>query len=114
MSPQDIAEGMTISHCEARMTESRKAGTRLDTRSTGRSVDWSDAIEDQSTEEAVLQISGVGHWFLEGWIGDHAVDFLVDSGSAVTAFVMQILPDSTERGSAGGSATTHGQKAARC
>ena len=33
----------------------------------------------------MLQISGVGHWFLEGWIGDHAVDFLVDSGSAVTA-----------------------------
>ena len=28
------------------------------------------------------QISGAGHWFLERWIG---VDFLVDSGSAVTA-----------------------------
>ena len=36
-------------------------------------------------EEAILQIAGAGHWFLEGWIGDHAVDFLVDSGSAVTA-----------------------------
>ena len=36
-------------------------------------------------DEAVLQISGAGHWFLEGWIGDHSVDFLVDSGSAVTA-----------------------------
>ena len=33
----------------------------------------------------MLQISGAGHWFLEGWIGDHVVDFLVDSGSAVTA-----------------------------
>ena len=32
-----------------------------------------------------MQISGAGHWFLEGWIGDYAVDFLVDSGSAVTA-----------------------------
>ena len=32
-----------------------------------------------------MQISGTGRWFLEGWIGDHAVDFLVDSGSAVTA-----------------------------
>ena len=32
-----------------------------------------------------MQISGKGHWFLEGWIGNHAVDFLVDSGSAVTA-----------------------------
>ena len=36
-------------------------------------------------KKAVMQISGAGHWFLEGWIGDHAVDFLVDSGSAVTA-----------------------------
>ena len=26
-----------------------------------------------------------GHWFLEGWIGDHSVEFLVDSGSSVTA-----------------------------
>ena len=32
-----------------------------------------------------MQISEVRHWFLEGWIGDRAVDFLVDSGSAVTA-----------------------------
>ena len=32
-----------------------------------------------------MHISGAGHWFLEGWIGDHSVDFLVDSGSAVTA-----------------------------
>ena len=36
-------------------------------------------------DEAVLHISGVGHWFLEGWLGDHSVDFLVDLGSAVTA-----------------------------
>ena len=35
-------------------------------------------------DEAVLQISGEGHWFMEGWIGNHLVDFLVDSGSAVT------------------------------
>ena len=32
-----------------------------------------------------MQISGAGHWYLEGWISDHAVDFLVDSGSAMTA-----------------------------
>ena len=53
--------------------------TQPETRSAGRSVDWSDTIKDQPTEEAILQISGAGHWFLEGWIGDHAVDFLVDS-----------------------------------
>ena len=32
----------------------------------------------RSMDESVLQISEAGHWFLEGWIGDH---FLVDSGS---------------------------------
>ena len=32
-----------------------------------------------------MQISGTGHWFLEGWISDHSVEFLVDSGSSVTA-----------------------------
>ena len=32
-----------------------------------------------------MQISGTGHSFLEGWIGDHSVEFLVDSGSSVTA-----------------------------
>ena len=59
--------------------------TTGDTGPAGRSVDWSDTTDDQVTEEAVLQISGAGHWFLEGWIGDHSVDLLVDSGSAVTA-----------------------------
>ena len=37
------------------------------------------------SDDPVLQISGAGHWFLEGWIGDHSVEFLVDSGSSVTA-----------------------------
>ena len=32
-----------------------------------------------------MQISGTGHWFLEGWIGDHSVEFLVDSGYSLTA-----------------------------
>ena len=50
-----------------------------------KSVDWSESVDDQQTEENIMQISGTGHWFLQGWIGDHAVDFLVDSGSAVTA-----------------------------
>ena len=36
-------------------------------------------------EDPVMHISGTGHWFLEGWIGDHSIEFLVDSGSSVTA-----------------------------
>ena len=52
---------------------------------SGLSVEWADSVDTRSMDESVLQISGAGHWFLEGWIGDHSVDFLVDLGSAVTA-----------------------------
>ena len=59
--------------------------SRTVTRPVGRSVDWSIAVDNRLADEDVMEISGAGHWLLEGWIGDHAVDFLVDSGSAVTA-----------------------------
>ena len=42
-------------------------------------------VINDHVDDAVLQISGTGHWFLEGWIGDHSVEFLVDLGSSVTA-----------------------------
>ena len=52
----------------------------------GRPVIPSSGYEDPLRyEDPVMQISGAGHWFLEGWIGDHSVEFLVDSGSSVTA-----------------------------
>ena len=52
----------------------------------GRPVVLSSGCEDPLCyEDPVMQISGAGHWFLEGWIGDHSVEFLVDSGSSVTA-----------------------------
>ena len=52
----------------------------------GRPVIPSSGYEDPLRyEDHVMQISGTGHWFLEGWIGDHSVEFLVDSGSSVTA-----------------------------
>ena len=85
MSTLDIADRTTVSRGTIQTTPLGEERTRPVTRSPGQSVDWSDAVDDQLTEEAVLQISGAGHWFLEGWIGDHSVDFLVDSGSAVTA-----------------------------
>ena len=44
-----------------------------------------DVTERTPVTQTGRQNTGAGHWFLEGWIGDHAVDFLVDSGSAVTA-----------------------------
>ena len=51
---------------------------------TGPFLDSSDSVGDDHGDDAVLQISGAGHWFLEGWIGDHSVKFLVDLGSSVT------------------------------
>ena len=78
VSSQDVEEEITLAHTELVQEQSRTV-----TRPVGRSVDWSAAVDDQLADEDVMQISGAGHWFLEGWIGDHAVDFLV--GSAVTA-----------------------------
>ena len=82
VSTSDIANRTTVSGVTIQTASLGKERPRPVTRSPGRSVDWSDAIDHQLIEEAVLQISGVGHWFLEGRIGDHSVDFL---GSAVTA-----------------------------
>ena len=36
---------------------------------------------DDHVDDTILQISGTGHWFLKGWIGDHSME----SGSSVTA-----------------------------
>ena len=48
-------------------------------------IDQSEPMDTEHVDDSVLQISGTGHWFLEGWIGDHSVEFFVDSGSSVTA-----------------------------
>ena len=52
---------------------------------TGPALNGPEPVLDDHVDDAVLQISGAGHWFLEGWIGDHSVEFLIDSGSSVTA-----------------------------
>ena len=52
----------------------------------GRPIVPSSGYEDPlHYEDPVIHISGTGHWFLEGWIGNHSVEFLVDLGSSVTA-----------------------------
>ena len=52
----------------------------------GRPIVPSSGYEDPlHCEDPVMHISVTGHWFLEGWIGDHSVEFLVDSESSVTA-----------------------------
>ena len=57
----------------------------METTQTGPPLGDPDPVIDDHVDDDVLQISGAGHWFLEGWIGDHFVEFLVDSGSSVTA-----------------------------
>ena len=59
MCLQGITDWTTAPHSVVRNTGPGEERTRPETRSPGRSVDWSDTIEDQPTEEAVLQISGV-------------------------------------------------------
>ena len=56
-----------------------------ETTQTGSLTDRPDPMYADHVDDSALQISGSGHWFLEGWIGDHSVEFLVDSGSSVTA-----------------------------
>ena len=85
VSAPDLAGTTMVSGGIAMNASSGIDRPRPATRSSGLSVEWADAMDDQLMDEAVLQISGAGHWFLEGWIGDRSVDFLVDSGSAVTA-----------------------------
>ena len=57
---------------------------------TDRSVKWSESVTGHEDEEATMQISGAGHWYLEGWIGDHVVDFggfVVRGDSSVELFL---------------------------
>ena len=64
----------------------REEITETDVSREGQPIVPSSECEDPlHYEDPVMHISGAGHWFLEGWIGDHSVEFLVDSGSSVTA-----------------------------
>ena len=82
---KDVTERTPVPQKAHRNTSSDQNGIVPVMHPVNRSVNWSQSVDDHPREEAVMQISGAGHWFLEGWIGDHAVNFLVDSGSAVTA-----------------------------
>ena len=78
---QDTADRTTDSSAISDRSDKR----RVEPTWTGPLLDVSDSNGDDHVDDAVLQISGAGHWFLEGWIGDHSVEFLEDLGSSVTA-----------------------------
>ena len=82
---KDVIERTSVPQTVCRNSSSYQDGIGLVVHTVDQSVNWSELANGHTEEEAVMQISGAGHWFFEGWIGDHAVDFLVDSGSAVTA-----------------------------
>ena len=96
--PQEVLSPDTEEHRSSADTDQDAARSYTTIRPVGKSVDWSVAVDNQQTDEDVMQISGAGHWFLEGWIGDHAVDFLVDSGSAVTAVSRSFFNTLSEAG----------------
>ena len=73
VSSQDVEEHNSLVNADQGTDQSRTV-----TQPVSRSVDWSIAVDNRLVDEDVMHISGAGHWFLEGWIGDHAVDFLVD------------------------------------
>ena len=77
VSVSGLADAMTPSSEITANTSSGMDLPRTVAEPSGLSVEWADSVDDRSMDEAVLQISGAGHWFLEGWIGDHSVDFLV-------------------------------------
>ena len=77
---------------------------------SGLSVEWADSLDTRSMDESVLQISGAGHWFLEGWIGNHSVDFLVDSGSAVSALSCSFYQTLVRAGAPVGTLQTTSRK----
>ena len=49
----------------------------METAQTDPLIDRPETTHADHVDDTVLQISDAGHWFLEGWIGDHLVEFLV-------------------------------------
>ena len=81
MPAKDVTERTPLPQTTRQNTSSYQDGIVPVMHTVDRSVNWSQSVDGRPEEETVMQISGAGHWFVEGWIGDHAVDFLVDSGS---------------------------------
>ena len=86
--------GVSITHTAGDSTVSDRSVSRaisgedplpVTAAQTGLPIDRSEPVDTEHVGDSVLHILGGGHWFLEGWIGDDSVTFLVDSGSSVTA-----------------------------
>ena len=61
-------------------TPDREVTHHADQTPTGLQINRPDITHVEHVDDSVMQISGTGHWFMGGWIGNHSVEFLVDSG----------------------------------
>ena len=52
----------------------RRDSGRVENTQTGPPVNRLKTMIDDHVDDTILQISGTGHWFLKGWIGDHSVE----------------------------------------
>ena len=71
----------------------------METARTGSLMDRPDSVNADHVDDSVLQISGVGHWFLERWIGDQFLGL----GIIGSSYVRLSVPDTGPRRSTGGS-----------
>ena len=66
-----------------------------------------DPVVDDHVDDDVLQISGAGHWFLEGWIGDHSVGVPRGFGIVGDSYVRLFVSDFGLCWSTGGDIGMH-------
>ena len=64
-SMTQTTDGLTVSDWEDTVP--------METARTSSPMDRPDSVNADHVDDSVLQISGAGHWFLEGWVGDHSV-----------------------------------------
>ena len=63
VAPTNVTDGTSVPHTVHRATSPDQNHNRPATRPVDRSVMWSHSVDDQPEEEAVMQISGAGHFY---------------------------------------------------
>ena len=63
---KDVTERTPVTQTARQNTSSCQDGIVPVMHPVDRSVNWSQSVDSRPEEEAVMQISGAGHWFLEG------------------------------------------------
>ena len=109
MSPQVITDGTTAPHTVVRTTRHGEERTRPETRSPGRSVDWSDTAH----RGGCLTDFGSGTLVPGGMDWRSLGELPGGLGICGDGVVMQLLSGSSEGWGTGGCVATHGQEVER-